>query len=694
VHLLDDNAADVKIDLAGNDQDPAGRWAAADLKALDVRETLDQVTFVLTVGSLSSNAEAPFAEDVRYTIGFRHLDQVYRVTLDRRVLYGPAQAFGSVSAYNPATQEYEQVSPSMQVAQDLAAGTLTFSADRDLLVDREGDTPHPEVPLTDWQATSGGLLSGIRFGSFCPTRTNCLPNPFPSAHDAMPDSGNGTLALTPRFGVAQSGHARLFSQVPTRASNGEATTIVYQVQAVNRGDGNETFSLAASGVPAGWLVRLPATRITVPANGTVQLPVLASVPFTHEHGTYQKFVVEMQSLSDARSTGRIQLGIRYSNPPQPAGHHNALWLHARSEPQVTGNADLDRLLYGPSGLYMNALSNDPLDAHLDLPANNCGSDLTPPQTHFCWSIPLQPQLELGLDFDLQRAGTLTVPIQTTLPLLGARLEGSLAYIAQRDDAELDGVRFRGYEATAVATVLPRPPVDVPPNSEGNLLTADLVPTPEGDYLPYQKGAQLFLQLELVATGQQLFGGFLGDVSSPSIQPGGTLSDLPLNEYHDIVAQVFSSNSTLQLLADGPQDRATNPGKTLLFNLTLQNDGPAGTFNLELTGTHLPWARIVAPGDQVRLGAGESVPVRIAVQVPGTADKGDTADLVLAATSAANLNIRSLARLFATVDTAKQYTDESPLLEQAKAAAKGTPGVEALLLAPCLLALAAVARRRL
>ncbi|HUR63734.1 MAG TPA: hypothetical protein VM241_04550 [Candidatus Thermoplasmatota archaeon] len=688
VRLLEDKAADVKVAGGGSDQDPAGRWAAADLKALDVRETPEQVAFVLTVGNLAASPEAPIVESVQYGVGFRHLDQVYRVTLSHRVLVGPAQSYGYLEAYNPARKAYEQAGPYQEVAQDPAAGTLTFIVERDLLVDREGDAPHPEVPLTDWKVFSYG--SGV-FGSssggpgrgLCVSRATCV-QPTPYAHDAMPDDGNGTLALTPRFGIAQAGHARLFSQTPTRASNGEATTIVYQVVALNRGPRNETFTLSSGGVPAGWAVRLPAARITVPANDSVTLPIVAAIPFTHEHGTYQKFLLEMQSQADPGSVGRIQLGVRYSNPPQPAGHHNVLWLHAAALDGQATTPLADALLYGSPGLYMNALDTDPLDARTDMPGYTCGNDLVPPQVHTCWSIPLRPQLELGLDFDLARQGKLSLPVKTTAPLQGAVLRGQIYYFAPGDG-------LRDSQALPVATLVPHAPVDVAPNSQGTLLEADVVATPDGDYVPYQKGSHLTLEVELVNLGAQFFS-FSNDATSPAIQPGGILTDLPLNEYHDAVAQVFSSNATLQLVADGPQDRATNPGKTLLFNLTLQNDGDAGRFNLELTGTHVAWARILG-GDQVRLGAGESAPIRIAIAVPTTADKGDTADLVLAATSASNLNVRSLARLFATVDTAKQYPDEAGLLAQATPAKK-TPGLEALLVGPTLAALAAVARRRL
>src|ERR1051326_8599593 len=196
--------------------------------------------------------------------------------------------------------------------------------------------------------------------------------------------------------------------------------------------------------------------------------------------------------------------------------------------------------------------------------DSCSTDGIPPQQTFCWTGPLRPQLELGLAFDLARKGTLTVPVKTTLPLQGATLHGTLTYIAPSSLGHEEHV-------LTVADIVAHAPVDVPPNSEGNLLVADIVPTPDGDYVPYQKGAQLYMDLEVSSLGAEVFS-FANANTAPVIQPGGLLTDLPLNEYHDAVAQVFSSNATLQLLAAGLQDRTTNPGKTVLFNLTLENDG--------------------------------------------------------------------------------------------------------------------------
>jgi hypothetical protein len=713
LRVLDDRAGDVKLAFASTDQDPAGRWVAADLRSLDVRETPEAFTFTLTVASLKPSPEVPIFEDTGYGIEFRHNDRQFRIEMQRQDYGTGADTYGYLEVYDPGRASYDMLGTSQQPTVDLDAGTLAFTVDRDLLVDGQGNAPHPEVPFSGWRVLSeGNPVFGASFGSFCLLEDQgCVADPFPAAHDAMPDVGNGTADLPIRFGVAQSGDARLSSESSTRASNGEATTIVYQVVGRNLDLSNRTFALSASGVPAGWQVTLPAERMKIPGNGSVTFPVLLNLPFAHQHGTYQKFLVELTSVADPASVGRIQLGVRFTNPPQPAGHHSTLWLHA-SLPQspsmlpATDNPAADSLLAGSRELYMNALEQDPLDGHKEVPGSGCragGASLqvppaVPPRQGYCWSIPLSPALQLGLDFDLQRTGKISIPFKTTLPMLGSTLEGELRHYApaQADTNSSDVPGFSDTrERTVLATLKAKAPVDVGANTEGTFLEADLVPTPESDYVPYVKGASLVLELRVAFTRADTLS--LGGSMSPLVQGGGTLTDLPLNEYRDRVAQVFASNNTLLLVATGPQDRATNPGKTVLFNLTLENHAAStGTFNLDLSGTHLAWAELLEPvGAQVRIGAGQSQPVSVAVRVPKDADQGDASDLVLSATSASDLNIRSLARLYTAVDTAKQYPDDAPFLLASGTghAKKKAPGLESPLLLAGLAAVALCRRRR-
>ncbi|MCA1811840.1 MAG: hypothetical protein LC623_07520 [Halobacteriales archaeon] len=695
VRILDDKEGDVKLTVAGQPEDPNGRWAAADLKALDVLEGPEEFTFTLQVRDLKASPEAPVVESTTYRVSFLHKDRTFTLFLFRSVFQ--AASYGAyLQSYDAATGRFDQVSPFLPVQVDAGAGAMVVTVGRDLLLDRQGNAPHPEVPFTGWHAAVTTNFNVFGSRPICPAGNACVPAAGGRVEDAMPDQGNGTVDLLLRYGIVQTGRARLLSETPTRASNGEATTIVYQVRGLSRLEGNQSFTLNTAGLPPGWSVKLPAERITVPGNGSVLFPVILTVPFTHTHGTYQKFLLEMKSVRDPGSVGRIQLGIRFVQPPQPAGHHNVLWLHSEAFTNDQAAVAANTLFGGSvAGLTMNAAppEEDPFDAKIEVQGQPSGQGAVPPVSTYRWTIPLAPALELGLDFHAG-AGNVTFPVRTALPMPGTMLGGRLVYVPPQPDDGPRSFQFLEPEGLVLADVVPDAAVDVPANSQGNLLHARIVPTPETGYIPYVKGAGLRLELEVSYTGADGIG--FGPNNGPVAQPGGIL-DLPLNEYHDKVAQVFASNTTLALEARSAQDRTTNPGKMVLYNLTLSNraDVPVAV-NLELTGTHLLWVSILEPlGVPVHLEPNQTVDVRVAVKVPLEADKGDTADLVLAATSASDLNVRSLARLYTTVDTGKEYPDDAPLISgiEGSHTKKGSPGLGLPLLALGLLAALAVARRR-
>jgi MYXO-CTERM domain-containing protein len=123
-------------------------------------------------------------------------------------------------------------------------------------------------------------------------------------------------------------------------------------------------------------------------------------------------------------------------------------------------------------------------------------------------------------------------------------------------------------------------------------------------------------------------------------------------------------------------------------------------NLEVTGRHYDWARIIDPAgpNGWKLPASSSRTIHVAVHVPATAapspaDPG--ADLVLSASSALDLNQRSVAQVYARLDDAAQHADDAALIAaiEGQAAHKGTPSpaLPAFLAALALAAL--LARRR-
>lgn len=697
VHLLDDGTADVAVTVADQGTTaPSDRWAALDLKGLDVQEQTEGFQFTLAVASLSPDVPAaPFVEQGSYSLYFHHGDRDFRIQIQSRGINfaGNQQYIGRVQASDPGQNAFFGVGPDQVVEVDVAAGTFRLTVDRDLLADSNGAAPQPGATLSGFHARSSGLLGNVNRGV---TVTGGTQAPTPRATDLMPNSGNGTLDFEVKFGVVQTGHARLHSDIPTRASNGEATTFVYQVQAYNSGPDEDRFNLVATGAPSAWQVKLPASQIPIPGNGSVVFPVLVTTPFAHVHGAFQNFVVEMRSQSDPGSVGRVQLGVRYLDPPQPAGHHNTLWLHSTlgpDDPETTVAA----AVVGTgtfNSAYFNAGEVDLLDASVPVPPDfrfgpTVGADGTPRMT-FCWDIPLSPILELGIDMDLDAPnGTYSLPFASQLPLLGASVHGEVVRVGPPDGGF---TRFgdcgfaNAANVTSIMTLGDSAPADF--TGANQVLTGEVGARAEGDYMQYEKGATLLLVLTMTGTRVDPFLG--GDM--PKLLPGGILEALPLSEYHDPVNDVFVSQ--VELVSDSPQDRAVNPGRSVLFTARLLNNaGTDQAFNLELTGPNHEWARVLGP-TRLEVPAGGQAKVNVAVTVPEGTAAGQVADLVLTATSETDLGLRSLLRLFATVEPGTGLPDDSAAIATLDTGeAASTPGLEPVVLLGALAAVAVVLRRR-
>ncbi|MEK6984814.1 MAG: hypothetical protein AABX89_00310 [Candidatus Thermoplasmatota archaeon] len=697
VKVLEDATGDTLVNVGGTPQSPNGRWAAADLTSLTLLETLDAIEMTFGVGNLENDPEIILIEDVTYQATFLVGDTLYRVVAQRQAGQGTS-FFTQLQQYDPGRGDFSTIA--FDLPMEVGADAFSIYLERGLLLDSQGNTPGPATPLGGFHATVESALFGGGANICIPA---CAPLGGYEVSDRMPDAGNGTIPFALVFGITQTGTARLASDVPIRTSNGEATTFVFQVQASNLAAEESRFSLVAANIPNDWELRLPANRIDIPANGTVLFPVLATVPFSHSHGLLQAFTLELASLSDSVSVGRIQLGVRYAQPPQPAGHHDLLTFHSHKQSFGALNDALQTALSQPQvALFMNAESDDPLDDGSEVPGDTCGGVGIPTST-YCWTIPLSPGLDLGLDFDLARTGALSVPIRSTVPFSGAGLSGELFYYPAPTgnffpsfDPEEDG-------AIRLANLAPDGLVEISANSPGQVLAATLTPTEESDYIPYLRGASLELRLRFEGTGIDPTFFPFGGSFEPLLQSGGSLS-LPLIEYHDKVEGLFAAVSTLSLEAISEQDRLANPGDLVLFDLVLQNEGEDGTFRLDLTGTHLSWASIVEPildpeGEGLELAEGANQTVRVLVRIPddavGGEVTGDIADLVLSATSTEDLNRRALVRLVARVDTETEHDDDRAAAESILGAAdsKSTPGLAPLSLLAALAALVLAVRRR-
>lgn len=682
VEVLADPAGDVMLASSGQEAaNPTPRLAQLDLRGATVQERATGFAFSLTVAGLEATAEPPLAESAFYLLHFRQGDVQYAIQAGR-IKSQDAGIFALLSRYDPAEARYYAIDY-VPIEADVAAATLTVTAGRELLVDSRGAKPYPGTALDGFWAESQSFMEIFLFpASF----TGGAP---PTLRDRMPDAGNGTAAVPVVLGPVQTGSARLSAQIPTRQSNGEAGTFVFAVEARNVGAEADRYRLAPLATPPGWTITIPEQVVALDAGETASIPIVTSVPFTHQHGAFSSFLLRLESTTDPASHADLELGIRYPKVPQPAGHHPILWLHATpftDDPTVPAYA----LAFGFNIEYawMNALQEDPGDRKVAVPADPTFS-MTPtvPDT-FRWAVPLAPDLAIGLDFDTAATGAFDGTFSATTPVLGASLSAELVHYA---DSRFDqfGIRTGG-ERTVLATAAQTAPQDL---QAGAKLPyhLDIQPTAEADLVPFQPKTSLVLELAL--TGMRPNTPLARD--PPKLEPGATLL-LPLLEYHDPVDAVFASTAELAVHATSEQDRKVNPGKTIIYTATatLAETATATDVRITVAGPSAPWARILGP-TQHRLEPGASATVHVAVAVPASAPTTQAIDLVVTAEAVDDPGLRALVRFYGTIVTDPVLPDEAAKAAEIEGATEAkAPAPAAALIAVLLVACAAsVAGRR-
>lgn len=686
VLLLEDKRGDVAADASGTPTTlPPGTWDAMDLVSLSVQEAPNQFLFTLETVSLAATAQQAILTSVQYQVVFRHQDQVYKI---QAYVYGDANAYGSLQRMPAGVDidnDYGDYVADVPTTVDLATNALTFEVARDHLTDGQGATPYPGRAL-DLFSVDAGILNG---GNIMVMGQS---TPVPFIEDRMPETGSGELPLQVRFGIVQTGDLRLSSVEPFRASNGEATTFVFRVNATNVGNDEQVAEFVAVGAPAAWDIRLPGL-LRLQANQSIEVPIIVRTAFMHTHGTATAFTLELAG-QDGASTGRIQMGLRYPKIAQPAGHHNQVFLHnfdESADPLRSATGLVNKGLGGYDYLrwpYFNTAEGkeDPQDAATAVSGQTCETlriqeDNDTIGTTYCWYVPLSPALEMGLDFDLASLGTYTVPIHSLSPQPGARVQGTLVHYAPSQAPDDPFMSFF-YEPTVVATLLPSDRVDIGLDGK-QTFTGVIRPEPDGDYLPYERGAHLELRLEVRTDRPDNF--FLGPRAEPELLPGASML-LPLLEYEDPVDEAFGVANTLHLALDGEGHRLANPGDTVVYTVTLHNAGAeAHDLAATLVGSNREWGAIVG-ADAFEVAADGSRVLTVAVTVPAEARDEDRADLVLEVASQDDVATRALVRLVTTADTDAEHEDQAGLLAAATAP-KDTPATPLAFLALALLGLA-------
>lgn len=674
VVVLEDPENDAQASVGGVAPIPSGtvNVDAFDLVSLTVLEATDSFDFALQVKNLAAEPKTEL-DNGQFNVDFQHGDTSYRIQYWQQFLAGQLSYGANLLIFDQGRQNYVFLDR-LDLDVDSGGGVLTATAERDMLLDGNGTAPTLGRELTLWKAFSrAGLIfnaDGFAGGW--------------RVEDAMPDVGFGEIDYAIQQGLRQTGHARLYSDNPVRASNGEEATFVYYVEAHNLDSADDRFDLSVTGVPSNWQVTLPAPTIRIDGNGTQEFPVLVSTPFGHQHGAFEDFTLQLKSHRDSNSVGKLQMGIRYLEIPQPAGHHDRIWIHTRTD--TTNDAFFGGPLFGgrpPVVAYMNALEADDRDEGLQAP---------PPDAFCCpigqvqynWEVFLEPGLQLGLDFDVNETGSLDLEFISDVPFNDAVLSGYLVHYGVFDDDGFFGPS--GGDATVLGEFAPTAPQQI--NGATRFTT---VFTPKGisDLVPYRPGAALAMQLTLTTTGYDVTG---TEQLLPRLMSGGVLQ-LPLFEYRDPVEHVFNSLAGIDLDYVDRSEKFVNPGETVLFNMTLTNEGAVDdVFNLRVNGTNQDWATLLGD-DTVFVPTGASRPVVVAVTPPKDALDGDVVDLIITAASEAEPTVQGNIRAVAVVDALIDRADESKYVtDVAKELTKDkdSPGLP---LVGLLAALAAIVARR-
>ena len=650
--LLEDAKGDVSMGAGfmGTEVPPVAATesaAHADLTSLAIVESEDALTFVVAVAGLKGDPVSSF-----YSVQFSWGSQDYALSQNffKSALLGTEGRNGALFAVDD--DEWNRVA-TLPPEVDVEKGTLTTVVPKVYVLDSEDRAPG-----------RGDVLADVRVYA----QSTAVPFGFFNLRyvDYMPDDESGAASFTLQMGDFSEGSLRLGSPERVRVSNGGSTTFVFLATLANVGEREGEFELSLDDLPQGWNASVQSP-VKVPPQSERTVAILASVPFAHDHGGFDAFNLTVQGKTDPASKGRMRFGVLHTPIPQPAGHHSDLYLHAAPR---TSNAINDVVtLVDPYG--HPTLSTAP-EHEGEAPAATINDYSGTPS----WIIALNPALRMGLDFDLERTGTLVGTLEN--------VHGDATLAATLVLATEDGDEVVLAEAEPVA-VKGSPNAQVP-------FAFTLVPTPESDYVPHALGQNMYLVMAYEGGPETL----VGDPTLPRLPVEPFKLTLPLNEYHDRLTGVADAAAVLDLVAEGAVEKAGRPATIVTYAFTLKNGGAAeDRFEIDLAGSDSRHGEVV-PRGVLALAAGESRRVTVAVSIPPNAAAGEELEVLLFAHGVDDPSKTAIARTKTKVSLGSDAVDdESSVLIAARQAENGTPGpgLALLALAAALAALVASRRRR-
>jgi hypothetical protein len=700
---ISDETSDVQIVTdAGSQPAPSGQYDHVDIEEAYIGDETDTTVSFSFKMMTRDTGPSPFSF-VQANVYFTRAEIDYRIQALGRGCSDGENPSGMLQVWDPGVERFRTIQclTEGRTVYDEADNRVTYVVDKQWLTDANQVPLRFGDALTEFYAEAmQTIVPGMTWLSFAPVQPNGA-----YAYDRAPDDGIG-----PEFkvvlGVTGRGHLVLESEEPMRVSNGEATTIVYQVDVFNDGAEPDEVLVTAEGVESSFEVRVPQ-KLTVPPGEWVSFPVILSMDFTHRHGEASTFTVRAESALDADAWSTVDLGVFWTKIPQPAGHHNEMWLHSAGlaegdnpfETAFTTAYKFRQAWFNPMRPGEDPdpeATDEPVPAYFNraLFPGQTGSENTA-----VWDFPLSPGLLIGLDFDMERSASETSKFLTLItndaPAQAAHLEVDLRYCNPDGQGEPQGGQGGGGDGFSGCqgqwmTIASGTSDTTSLSANGQKeYVVPLVIDQAADLLPYKRGAGLHLQVRLVSDTPQTLN---TPVPAPELIVQESSLGLPLIEYHDPISQAFEGVGTLRLEALDDFERPVNPGRVTHFRFALTNIGSAEQeVQFELQGVNSQWAEILE-GSGFTLKPDQQKNITVKVLVPEGTSPEERAELILVVQSVDDPNVVAVKKLRATVVDPKVNDVPDEAGKYSADVGATSPGVS-VLVAVAAAALALTARRR-
>ncbi len=422
------------------------------------------------------------------------------------------------------------------------------------------------------------------------------------------------------------GDIELYVEHQFRGSNGAATTYVYDVSARNEGTTDHMVRLTTSG-PAEWIIRAPF-EVMVPAGQTIEFPVAVTVPFSHQHGTFE--TVTVRTVAEDETEASAQMHVYWHDPPQPGGHHARVALKTAFDyPLFDTNPAPGSGSVTPWS--STSASTGPLR---DVAAR--------------WWFGLAPYRTVGLDFDSA----------------GAVIGETTFEVPEASDVRVTGRLLMSDERTVVAEQTQEHTW-----SQGSHMVSWNMPIQAGiDQFPPDQGGNLEFEFVLEHKITDPSAGLVYDMApKPAIHFADNWFKLPLSDYHEVIDLNAIGVARLSLYTPSSA-RLVNPEEVAIIPFAVANHASAER-RLEWTlETNADWITMQTP--PARLGPGKNATFAV-VASPGDLPDGTIAQVLLIAKDV-ETGIESFGRVAVTVTTGQDLVDERLLTPKDNSPVKESP----------------------